>query len=133
MNSTKSGPISGLSRTITTMSSSRTTNKGETDKPFANTGPRALRNGDRVEANQLLAVVWSKELGEKKSELVDAVSQLKVNQDTLTRLKSLSEGIVERKRITEAEGAVRQSENAIARAVDTLRAWRLANRKFKRT
>src|SRR5262249_12069843 len=65
-----------------------TTDGGETEKPFADAGPRALQNGDRVEANQLIAIVWSKDLGEKKSELIDAVSQLKVNQDTLTRLKS---------------------------------------------
>lgn len=102
-----------------------TVGKGETDDPTDPAGPRALTNGDAVEANQLLAVVWSKDLGEKKSELVDAVSRLKADRDNLTRLTSLTEGIVEKKRIVEAEAAVRADENAVARVIDTLRAWRL--------
>src|SRR5581483_4834323 len=55
---------------------------------------RPLRVGDRVKAGQLLAVVWSKDLGEKKSELVDALSQLRLDRETLNRLKSLTEGVV---------------------------------------
>jgi cobalt-zinc-cadmium efflux system membrane fusion protein len=102
-----------------------TTDKGETDRPFGDTSPRPLRNGDKVEADQLLAVVWSKDLGEKKSELIDAVSQLKANRETLNNLKSVTDGIIARKDILAAEVAVRQSENAVAKAVDTLRAWRL--------
>jgi cobalt-zinc-cadmium efflux system membrane fusion protein len=108
-----------------------TVEKGETEQPFAGTGPRVLEPGDRVEADQLLAVVWSSTLGEKKSELVDAVSALKLNEDTLNRLKSLTDGIVERKRITEAETAVRTSENAISKAMDTLRAWRLPEKEIQ--
>lgn len=102
-----------------------TPEKGETERPTGEGGPRGLRVGDRVEAGQLLAVVWSQTLGEKKSELVDAVSRLRVDRDTLARLKGLTDGIVPRKQVTEAEAAVRASENAVAKAQDTLRAWRL--------
>ena len=45
------------------------------DKP----NERPLRHGDKVTVKQLLAVIWSKDLGEKKSELVDALSQLRLD------------------------------------------------------
>src|SRR2546421_442752 len=41
---------------------------------------RPLQVGDRVRKGQLLAVVWSKDLGEKKSELIDALSKLKFDR-----------------------------------------------------
>ena len=40
-------------------------------------GSRPLDFGASVHKGQLLAVIWSRELGEKKSELVDALSQLR--------------------------------------------------------
>ena len=39
---------------------------------------------------QLLAVIWSRDLGEKKSELVDALSQLRLDQENLNRLTQAS-------------------------------------------
>jgi cobalt-zinc-cadmium efflux system membrane fusion protein len=50
---------------------------------------RPLRAGDRVERGAVLAVVWSKELGEKKREFVDAISKLKSDVVTLMRLDDL--------------------------------------------
>src|SRR5207248_1434076 len=35
------------------------------DTPASSSIGRSLRNGDRVEQNQVLAVLWSKDLGEK--------------------------------------------------------------------
>lgn len=81
--------------------------------------------GDHVTKGQLLAVLWSKDLGEKKSELVDAISQLRVNRDTLNRLKELSQGVVAQKQVREAERAVEGSMVAVARAEATLRTWRV--------
>lgn len=86
---------------------------------------RPLRFGDRVEKGQVLAVIFSKELGEKKSELVDALSQLRVNRDTLDRLKSLSEGVIAQRQLREAERAVESSVVAVAKAERTLRSWQL--------
>lgn len=88
---------------------------------------RPLRFGDRVEKGQVLAVIWSKDLGEKKSELVDALSQLRVNRDTLDRLKSLSEGVIAQRQVREAERAVESSLVAVAKAERTLRSWQLGN------
>lgn len=88
---------------------------------------RPIRFGDRVEPGQLLAVLWSTELGEKKSDYVDAISQLRLEQETLTRLEALyrSEAIPERN-LREARRNVEAAEIAVARSVRTLRAIRLA-------
>src|SRR6266852_2982250 len=48
---------------------------------------QAIRYGDKVKEGQLLAVVWSKELGEKKSEFIDALSQMLVDQQTLNGME----------------------------------------------
>lgn len=53
-------------------------------------GSRPLDFGASVHKGQLLAVVWSHELGEKKSELVDALSQLGLDQENLNRLTRAS-------------------------------------------
>lgn len=98
---------------------------GETDRPAGDPGPRGLRAGDKVRADQLLAVVWSKELGEKKNELVQAMSDLKLARDQLARYQSLTEGIIAQKEVRAAEAAVRSAENAVGKAEATLRAWRL--------
>lgn len=87
--------------------------------------------GDPVRKGDLLAVVWSKDLGEKKSELVDALSKLKLDQDNLARYRSLTAGIVAAKQIREAEAAVRSSEIAVAKAEATLRAWRLGDEEIQ--
>jgi cobalt-zinc-cadmium efflux system membrane fusion protein len=87
---------------------------------------RQVQVGDKVQKDQLLAVVWCKDLGEKKSELVDALSQLRLDRE---RLEKLEEGY---RRQAIPEASVRQSRrdveadiNAVARAERTLRVWRL--------
>jgi len=103
----------------------------ETDRPTGAAGQRGLRPGDRVEANQLLAVVWSKDLGEKKSELVDTTLKLKLDRENLARFRSLTEGVIAERQLREAEATVRADENAVARAEATLRAWRLSDDEIK--
>src|SRR5262249_20578735 len=44
--------------------------------PSTSSSMRFVRIGDTVSENQVLAVIWSKEMGEKKSDLVDALSKL---------------------------------------------------------
>src|SRR5207237_9985785 len=82
--------------------------------------------GDSVVPGQVLAIVWSKDLGEKKSELVDAVSKLRADEQTLRRLESLHKdtGTSERS-LRDAERAVEADRIAVERAVRTLRSWRL--------
>jgi cobalt-zinc-cadmium efflux system membrane fusion protein len=101
------------------------TTQGNPD--WSNAG-RVLRFGDRVRKDQLLAVVWSKDLGEKKSELVDALSRLKLDQQTLDRLQDLfRRGSTTERSVREAERAVQADQIAITRAERTLRSWRLTD------
>jgi cobalt-zinc-cadmium efflux system membrane fusion protein len=103
----------------------------ELDPRFASggaTGYRPLRYGDKVQKDQLLAVVWSKDLGEKKSELVDAVSRLRTDQETLARLSELYKaGATPERSVREAERNVEADLVAVARAERTLRSWRLTD------
>src|SRR5581483_210442 len=67
---------------------------------------RALRHGDSVKKGQLLAVVWSKDLGEKKSELIDALSRLRLDQRVLERLRGAPPEAVPERSLREAERTV---------------------------
>lgn len=87
---------------------------------------RRLRFGDHVKKGQLLAVVWSKEIGDVKSDLVDAVSRSRLDQATLKSLLSL-DNVVAARSIREAKRASEADIIAIKRAVRTLRSWRLSD------
>jgi cobalt-zinc-cadmium efflux system membrane fusion protein len=93
---------------------------------------RPLQYGDEVKKAQLLAVVWSKDLGEKKSELVDALSQLSLDQETLTRMEQLyREGNTSEAVVRQARRNVSADLIAVARAERTLRVWRLPEEEIR--
>lgn len=90
--------------------------------------PRPVQFGDRVTSGQLLAVVWSRELGEKKSELVDALSQFRLHSETLRRLQKLyQDGAIPEREYREAERTVETDRIAVARVTRTLQTWRVAD------
>ncbi|HSQ58703.1 MAG TPA: efflux RND transporter periplasmic adaptor subunit [Gemmata sp.] len=90
------------------------------------TAPRPLRVGDEIKKDTVLAVVWSKELGEKKSEYIDAVSKLGVDEVTLKRLQELYEDNATTERaVREQERTVQSDRVAVERAEATLRAWKV--------
>jgi cobalt-zinc-cadmium efflux system membrane fusion protein len=89
---------------------------------------RSIRFGDQVEKGQLLAVVWCKDLGEKKAELVDCMSRMFLDQETKQRLGELYEkGAIPERSLREAERNVESDMIAVSRAESTLRVWRLTN------
>jgi cobalt-zinc-cadmium efflux system membrane fusion protein len=51
---------------------------------------RRLSFNDRVHKGELLAVVWSKDLGQMKSALVDALVHQRFDEETLTRYQTLA-------------------------------------------
>ncbi len=87
--------------------------------------PRVLQYGDKVKKGQILAVLWSKEIGEKKSELVDAISKMEIDQKLLARFEEVQKGAVPERTIFEAQRAYEADLIAVARAELTLRSWRL--------
>jgi cobalt-zinc-cadmium efflux system membrane fusion protein len=88
---------------------------------------RTLRYGDYVRKGDVMAVVWSKEIGEKKSELVDAISKLDADKKLLERLESVEKGVVAEKMKIEARRTVQADVIALARAERTLRSWRITD------
>jgi cobalt-zinc-cadmium efflux system membrane fusion protein len=93
--------------------------------------PSRLRFGDRVRKGHLLAVVWSKDLGEKKSELVDAILHRRLDAETLKRLRDLSEqGATPEQKLRDARHNVEADEIAETRAERTLRSWRLSDKEI---
>jgi membrane fusion protein, heavy metal efflux system len=90
-----------------------------------------VSTGDKVKKGQLLAVVWCKDLGEKKSELLDAVSLLTLDLDRLERYRKYrGEGIIPEQSMRDAERSVAADRIAIARAELTLRSWRLTDKEI---
>jgi cobalt-zinc-cadmium efflux system membrane fusion protein len=86
-----------------------------------------VRFGQRVRKDQLLAIIWSRDLGEKKSELVDGLSQLRVDEDSLARINKVAgEGAVPDRVIRDAERKVEADRIAVARAERTLQSWRVS-------
>lgn len=96
------------------------------DVPAASVRP--IQYLDRVKKGDLLAVVWSKDLGEKKSELVDAISKMKADQETMKQLQSLQqEGATSLRSLRDAQRNLDADRIAVERAERTLRSWRLGD------
>jgi cobalt-zinc-cadmium efflux system membrane fusion protein len=87
--------------------------------------PRTLRYGDRVKAGQVLAVIWSKDIGEKKGELLNAVIKRDIDRKLFERLKQAEKGIVPQRTIDEAQRDYEQDVVAVTTAERTLLSWRI--------
>jgi membrane fusion protein, heavy metal efflux system len=95
-------------------------------------GTRSVVFGDSVRKDQLLAVVWSRELVEKKSELVDAISQLHLDTERLKRLEKLfQDGTLSERDYRDAQRALEADRIAVSRVLLTLQTWRVADAEIK--
>lgn len=89
---------------------------------------RPLEVGDKVRQGQRLAILWSRDLGEKKSELVDNLSQLRLDEPLLERLRdAYKNGAVPERSVLEQERRVEAGRIAAGRAERTLRSWGLTD------
>jgi cobalt-zinc-cadmium efflux system membrane fusion protein len=100
--------------------------------PDAETSPdrsrdsRPLQYGDFVRKGQLLAVVWSKDLGEKKSELIEGIARLRIDEAKLKNLeKGEQSGSTSTAKVREQERIVEGDILAIDKAERTLRSWQV--------
>lgn len=91
----------------------------------------SVRFGDKVKKGQLLCVIWSRELGEKRSELAQALSQLAFDRDTLQRLNNAG-GAIPQGQIREAERRVHEGQITVERIQKTLKAWQLSDDEIDR-
>jgi membrane fusion protein, heavy metal efflux system len=86
---------------------------------------RRLRYGDPVKRDQILAMIWSTDIGQKKSEMVDAISKHQLDRKLLQKLESVGTDFVPRIQIETARRNVEADRIAITAAERTLRSWRL--------
>jgi cobalt-zinc-cadmium efflux system membrane fusion protein len=87
---------------------------------------RPIDFGERVHKDQLLCVLWSRDLGEKKSELIDALSQLHLDKQTFDRLtESSKDGAIPERTVREARRRVETDDIAVSRCLRTLQSWRV--------
>lgn len=85
---------------------------------------RELRSGDRVAKGDRLGVFYSVDVGNKKNDLVDALCQLKLDQEILERSEAaFLKGAIPEVFLLNARRNVEGDKNAIVRAVNTLRTW----------
>jgi cobalt-zinc-cadmium efflux system membrane fusion protein len=85
---------------------------------------RELRSGDAVHKGDLLAVVYSVDVGLKKNDLIDALVQLKLDEKILAEAEK-STGAVPPVFMWNAVRAVEGDRNAVARAENTLKTWNI--------
>jgi cobalt-zinc-cadmium efflux system membrane fusion protein len=93
---------------------------------------REIRPGDRVNKGDLLAVVWSVDVGGRKSDLVDAIVQLRLDEARLKeREKLLLKGSISEDTYNQTRRDVISDRNAKERAERTLRTWNIPEREIK--
>ncbi len=107
----------------------------EEPAPGSSTGKgviRTLNFMDHVTKGQKLGQIWSKDLGEKKSELVDALVRWRLDQRHLSYLQDLfQKGATSEKSVREGERLVEVGAIAVAKAERTLRSWTLTDREIQ--
>jgi cobalt-zinc-cadmium efflux system membrane fusion protein len=87
---------------------------------------RELRPGDKVQKGEVLAVVWSVDVGGRKSDLVDALVQLRLDEARLkAREKLFAQGSLPEDTLNQTRRDVVSDRNAKERAERTLRTWNI--------
>jgi cobalt-zinc-cadmium efflux system membrane fusion protein len=93
---------------------------------------RELRTGDKVKKGDVLAVVWSVDVGSKKSDLVDAIVQLRLDEQRLRdRLELWKNGNLPEDTLNQTRRDVVSDQNAADRAERTLRTWNIPEREIE--
>jgi cobalt-zinc-cadmium efflux system membrane fusion protein len=93
---------------------------------------REIRPGDRVQKGDMLAVVWSIDVGGRKSDLVDALVQLRLDEKRLeARQKLFEQGSPPEDTLNQTRHDVVSDRNAKERAERTLRTWNIPDREIE--
>jgi cobalt-zinc-cadmium efflux system membrane fusion protein len=101
-------------------------------KPNAKAQKRMLRYGDRVKQGELLAVLFSAELGKAKGALVAALLDLRLSKDAVDRLRKLyEEGGISAKVLQQAERQEQVDRTAALAAERSLRLQKLSDKEIQ--
>jgi len=93
---------------------------------------RPMRFGDKFKQGDLLAVIWSQSLGTAKAALVDAVSALRLSQDSLNRFQELYlQGAMPYASVKAGERQVQQDSGTLLTAERSLRMWKLTKEEIE--
>jgi cobalt-zinc-cadmium efflux system membrane fusion protein len=93
---------------------------------------REMRPGDRVKKGDVLAVVWSIDVGSRKSDLVDALVQLRLDEKRLEAREELyKKGSLPLDTLLQTRRDVVSDRNAKERAERTLRTWNIPEREIQ--
>lgn len=93
---------------------------------------RGLRYGDRVTEGQLLVAVWNTDLGNKKNDLVEALTQVRLDRQHLKRVEDgYRKGAQTDVQLDLAKRSVEASVNRVAAIEATLRAWRVPEQEIQ--
>jgi cobalt-zinc-cadmium efflux system membrane fusion protein len=100
---------------------------GKIDDPHGSPGHvpplrRDLQAGDPLKKGDLLAVLFSVDVGNKKNDLFDALSQLRLDEEVLKRAEARSAAVPE-VFLLNARRNVQADINAVNRAENTLKTW----------
>jgi cobalt-zinc-cadmium efflux system membrane fusion protein len=93
---------------------------------------RDIRPGDSIRKGDVLAVVWSADVGGKKSDIVDAFVQLRLDEKRLEqREEGYRNGSVPEDTLNQTRRDVLSDRNALDRAERTLRTWNVPEDEIK--
>jgi cobalt-zinc-cadmium efflux system membrane fusion protein len=93
---------------------------------------RELRSGDMVRQGDVLAVVWSIDVGGKKSDLVDALVQLRLDEKRLEARKELwKNGNLPEDTLNQTRRDVITDRNNVDRAERILRTWNVPEKEIQ--
>jgi cobalt-zinc-cadmium efflux system membrane fusion protein len=93
---------------------------------------RELRPGDKVKKGDLLGVFYSSDVGNKKNDLIDALVQLRLDEEILQKAeKAFLSGALPEVFLLNAQRNVEADRNAERRAVNTLKTWDIPEEDIK--
>jgi len=100
----------------------------DTNDPKSPPRERPMRNGDKVKQGDLLAVLWSKELGTAKVALVDAVRAVRQCQTDLTHYEGImNAGLGSEARQKSYQRRLEAEKTTLQTAECSLRMWKLTD------
>ncbi|HEV3261511.1 MAG TPA: efflux RND transporter periplasmic adaptor subunit [Gemmataceae bacterium] len=103
----------------------------EYDKKQGKSVPRPIRVGDKVQKDDVLAVIWSKDLGQAKSDLVDSLSQLRLDKDALEMQEKYGGSSIPVLSLMSARRKVDADQILVDRAERTLRMWEIPDKEIQ--